>query len=81
MSWLFRSFETFDSRIAIVDRSVEYSYLQLGNQIDEFILGQLMAYFMMETIAACHLIGVDPFNQPAVEQGKKLTIEYLLGNK
>ena len=36
MSWLFRSFETFDSRIAIVDRSVEYSYLQLGNQIDEF---------------------------------------------
>jgi len=49
------------------------------NQINEFILGQLMAYFMMETIAACHLIGVDPFNQPAVEQGKKLTKDYLSG--
>ena len=51
------------------------------NQIDEFILGQLMAYFMMETIAACYLIGVDPFNQPAVEQGKKLTKDYLSGDQ
>ncbi len=36
MSWLVRHFETLCSRIAIVDRSVEYSYLQLGNQIKEF---------------------------------------------
>ena len=36
-------------------------------------------YFMMETITACHLIGVDPFNQPAVELGKKLTKDYLSG--
>ena len=47
--------------------------------INEYTLGQLLAYFMMETIAACYLIGVDPFNQPAVEQGKKLTRDYLLG--
>ena len=47
------------------------------NQIEEFALGQLMAYFMMETIATCHLIGVNPFNQPAVEQIKKLTKNYL----
>ena len=45
--------------------------------IDEFTIGQLMAYFMMETILACHLIGVNPFNQPAVEQGKTLTKDYL----
>ena len=47
------------------------------NHINEFTLGQILAYFMMETITACHLIGVDPFNQPAVEQGKKLTKDYL----
>ena len=45
--------------------------------IDEFTLGQLMMYFMVETITACHLISVNPFNQPAVEQGKKLTKDYL----
>ena len=47
------------------------------NQINESTLGQLMAYFMMETIAACYIIGVNPFNQPAVEQGKILTKQYL----
>ena len=47
------------------------------NKIDEFTLGQLMAYFMMETIAVCNLIDVNPFNQPAVEQIKKLTKDYL----
>ena len=49
------------------------------NHINEFTLGQILAYFMMETITACHLIGVDPFNQPAVELGKKLTKDYLSG--
>ena len=49
------------------------------DKIDEFTLGKLMAYFMMETITVCNLIGVDPFNQPAVEQGKKLTKDYLSG--
>ena len=48
--------------------------------IDEFTFGQLMTYFMMETITACHLISVNPFNQPAVEQGKKLTQNYLSEN-
>ena len=47
------------------------------NCINEYNIGQLLAYFIMETITACHLIGVDPFNQPAVEHGKKLTKDYL----
>ena len=49
------------------------------DQINESTLGKLMTYFMMETITACYLIGIDPFNQPAVEQGKKLTKDYLSG--
>ena len=51
------------------------------NCINEYSIGQLMAYFMMETIFACYLIGVDPFNQPAVEHSKKLTIDYLSKKK
>ena len=47
------------------------------NQMNEFTIGQLLAYFMMETIAACHFIDVDPFNQPAVEQVKILIKKYL----
>jgi len=45
--------------------------------IDEFSLGQLMTLAMFETITTCNYLGVDPFNQPAVEQGKVLTKLYL----
>jgi glucose-6-phosphate isomerase len=40
---------------------------------DEESIGALMMHFMMETILATHLLGVDPFDQPAVEDGKRLT--------
>ena len=45
--------------------------------LDEHTLGGLMMHFMLETIVAAHLLGVDPFDQPAVEQGKILAREYL----
>ena len=45
--------------------------------IDEFSIGQLMAFSIMETVATCLYFNVDPFNQPAVEQGKILTKKYL----
>ena len=31
-----------------------------------------MMHFMLETVVAAHLLGVDPFDQPAVERGKEL---------
>jgi glucose-6-phosphate isomerase len=46
-------------------------------RLDERSLGALMMHFMLETILAGHLLGVDPFNQPAVESGKILTRRYL----
>ena len=46
--------------------------------INEFIVGQLFALSIIETIASCYYLEVNPFDQPAVEQGKKLTKEYLL---
>jgi glucose-6-phosphate isomerase len=42
-------------------------------RLDERALGGLMMHFMLETILAAHLLGVDPFDQPAVEAGKILT--------
>ena len=48
-------------------------------RLDERALGALMMHFMLETILAAHLLGVDPFDQPAVESGKILTRRYLAG--
>lgn len=45
--------------------------------LDERVMGALMMHFMLETIIAAHLLGVDPFDQPAVEEGKVLTRRYL----
>ena len=40
-------------------------------------MGALMADSIMDTIAACIYFEVNPFDQPAVEQGKVLTKKYL----
>ncbi len=49
-------------------------------RIDESSLGELLMHFMLETIIAAHLLGVDAFDQPAVEEGKVLAKKYLAGN-
>ena len=45
--------------------------------VNERAMGALMMHFMLETIIAAHLMGVDPFDQPAVEQGKVLARRYM----
>jgi len=45
--------------------------------VDESSMGALMMHFMLETIVAADLMGVDPFDQPAVEEGKVLARKYL----
>ena len=45
--------------------------------LDERALGGLFMHFMLETILAARLMGVDPLDQPAVEEGKKLARAYL----
>jgi glucose-6-phosphate isomerase len=47
--------------------------------LDERHLGELLMHFMLETIIAAHLLEVDPFDQPAVEEGKVLAKKYLAG--
>ena len=40
-------------------------------------MGALMMHFMLETIIMGLMLDLDPFDQPAVEQSKILTREYL----
>ena len=47
------------------------------NKLTEESLGELMMHFMLETIIAAHMLGVDAFDQPAVEEGKVLAKKYL----
>lgn len=46
-------------------------------RLDAATLGGLMMHFMIETILAGWLMGIDPFDQPAVELAKVLTRERL----
>ena len=46
-------------------------------QLDEATLGALLMHFMLETILAGRLLGIDPFDQPAVELAKALARERL----
>jgi glucose-6-phosphate isomerase len=46
-------------------------------RIDEESMGELLMHFMLETIIAARLLGVDAFDQPAVEEGKVLAKKYL----
>lgn len=44
---------------------------------DEQVLGELFSYFILETVLIGKLLKVNPFNQPAVEEVKIYTKDYL----
>lgn len=45
--------------------------------LDETSLGEMLMHYMLETIIGAHLLGVDAFDQPAVEEGKILAKRYV----
>lgn len=45
--------------------------------LDETSLGEMLMHYMLETIVGAHLLGVDAFDQPAVEEGKILAKRYV----
>ena len=47
------------------------------NKINEKILGELFSYFMLETSLVGKFTNINPFNQPAVEEVKLLTKQFL----
>jgi glucose-6-phosphate isomerase len=46
-------------------------------RLDEEVLGALFMHFMLETVIAADLLGVNAFDQPAVEESKVLARRYL----
>ncbi len=60
----------------LADRGRPLRHIALES-LDETAMGALMMHFMLETILAAHILGVDPFDQPAVEEGKRLAREWL----
>ena len=74
--------------VAAQQRAIPEALIEAGRPVrtidvpalDERALGGLMMHFMLETILAAGLLGVDPFDQPAVEAGKVLTRRYLGGS-
>jgi len=42
-------------------------------EVNEFTLGQLLMFFMLETAYTGALLNINTFNQPGVEEGKKAT--------
>lgn len=51
------------------------------SRLDEFSVGALLAHFLLETVLAGYALGVDPFDQPAVEEAKILAKQYLAEGK
>jgi len=49
--------------------------------LDERAMGELVMHFMLETILTGYALGIDPFDQPAVEEGKVLAKRYLAGEE
>lgn len=51
--------------------------ISLQRPLDEAGLAGLLVHFILETLIAARMWNVDPFGQPAVEEGKILTRKYL----
>lgn len=49
------------------------------NDVNEESFGALLMHFMLETILSAPLMGVNAFDQPAVEEGKQLVRDHLSG--
>ncbi|MGL4322658.1 MAG: glucose-6-phosphate isomerase [Beijerinckiaceae bacterium] len=47
------------------------------DSLNEASMGELLMHFMLETIVTGYAMGVDPFDQPAVEEAKILAKKYL----
>lgn len=76
---------TIGDAVTCQSRATQETLRKKDRMVREFVidrmseenLGGLFVSFMLETVLTAHLMGVDAFDQPAVEEGKILTREYL----
>ena len=64
-----------DATIATLVRRGRPTRVLRLSRLDERTIGALFLHFMLETVFAADLLGVNPFDQPAVEEGKILARE------
>lgn len=50
-------------------------------RLDERSMGALLTHFLLETVLTGYALGIDPFDQPAVEEAKVLAKQYLAEGK
>ena len=53
----------------LIKNNIPFREIAIQNN-DSQTLGELFSYFILETILVGRLAGINPFNQPAVEQVK-----------
>ena len=58
------------------NKNIPYQEFVVNRQNEE-TLGELISYFILETILLGKLLNTNPFDQPGVEQVKILTRRYL----
>lgn len=76
---------TIGDTVTCQSRATQETLRKKGRMVREFVidslseenLGALFVSYMLETVITAHLMGVNAFDQPAVEEGKILTREYL----
>ncbi len=76
---------TIGDTVTCQSRATQETLRKKGRTVREIVidslseenLGGLFVSFMLETVVTAHLMGVDAFDQPAVEEGKILTRQYL----
>ena len=76
---------TVGDLVACQSRAMAQTFIRNGRPVrtmafdtlDDRAFGALLMHFMLETIVSGLMMDIDPFDQPAVEQGKVLTREYL----
>ena len=44
-------------------------------------MGAVMMHFMLETVLVAHVLGINPYDQPAVEDGKMRLKDYMIDDK
>jgi len=62
---------------ALKNKKISFREFEI-NKLNESTLGELFGYFMLETVFLGKVLGIDPYNQPAVEEVKILTKKNLI---
>ena len=62
--------------MSLIKNGMPFREFKINNNKEE-VLGQLFSYFIIETVILGKLLNINPFDQPAVEQVKVYTKQFL----